>query len=284
MYTSMKPILAKANQGGYAVLAVNTFNLETSKAVIEIAEENHAPIIIDLLQEHLQNHLDFKYLRDGLITMCNEAKVEVAINLDHGKNVAHTKQMLYQGMKSVMIDASVLPIDENIAITKQIVKLAECFDASVEAEVGAMGSIAQSNWTSEAMYTKPDEAIQFIKATGVDCLAISFGTTHGDYPEGYQPEFRFEIVKAIKEATGLPLVVHGSSGAGFENLAQSVKSGINKINVGSDIMKAQRDYLLYTIEADRTVEYPNLIHGTIQAAKDEIQKYLNISGSINQSL
>ncbi|MEG0736034.1 MAG: class II fructose-bisphosphate aldolase [Longicatena sp.] len=284
MYVSMKPMLKKANKEGYAILAINAFNLETCKAIIEVAEEQHAPIIISLLQEHLQNHLDFKYMADGVIKMCQEAKVEVAINLDHGKNEAHVKQMLFQGMKSVMIDASDYGFEKNIEVTKEIVKLAHCFNASVEAEVGSMGCVAMDEWTTEHMYTKPEEAVRFIQETEVDCLAISFGTTHGDYPVGYIPTFRFDIVEKIKQATNLPLVIHGGSGAGKENLLRSIQAGINKINVGTDIMKAQRRYLKTTLETTPGIEYPALIHGTMQAAKEEILKYLEISGSINKSL
>ncbi|SKA14289.1 fructose-bisphosphate aldolase, class II [Pilibacter termitis] len=283
MYSSMKNMLKKANEENYAILAINAFNLETCKAVIEAAEENHAPIIIDLLQEHLQHHIDFRYMADGLIQMCQEAKVEVAINLDHGKDVPHVKQMLQQGMKSVMIDASGESIEENIRTTKEIVSLAECFAASVEAELGKMGSVAQENWTTEEMYTNPQEAIDFIQQTGVDCLAISFGTTHGEYPEGYIPKFRFDIVEEIKRSTSLPLVLHGGSGAGEENIRKSVQAGINKINVGTDVMNAQREYVRKAIEENPLIEYPTLIHGTIQAAKEEIKRYLEISGSINKS-
>ena len=284
MYTSMKSMLKKANANHYAVLAINAFNLETCKAIIDVAEENRAPIIIDLLQEHLEKHIDYKYMAEGIKKMCQDSSIEVAINLDHGKHVPHVKQVLQQGMLSVMIDASTHEFEENIAITKEIVKLVEIYDASVEAEVGHMGSVVEGNWTVDSMYTNPDEAIRFIQETGVDCLAISFGTTHGDYPENYIPEFRFDIVEQIKKATHLPLVIHGGSGAGEENLLQSIKSGINKINIGTDIMKAQREYVRQAIKVDNDIEYPTLIHGTIQAAKDEIQKYLNLSGSINQSL
>lgn len=283
MYTSMKQMLKQANAGGYAILAINAFNLETCKAVIEAAEEQHAPIIIDLLQEHLMHHIDFRYMADGIIKMCQDASVEVAINLDHGKNIPHVKQMLVQGMSSVMVDASMYDLQENIAVTNEIVKLAESYDASVEAEVGAMGCVNGEQWTSETMYTKPEEAISFINATDVDCLAISFGTTHGDYPKGYVPQFRFDIVRSIKESTNLPLVLHGGSGAGKENLKQAIQAGINKINIGTDIMKAQREYVRKTLSKKPDIDYPALIHGTMQAAKDEISNYLKLSGSINCS-
>lgn len=282
MYVSMREMLAKANKEKYAVLAINCFNLETAKAVIEAAEEMRSPIIIDLLQDHLKMHLDHRYLTQPIIRMANNAKVEVAINLDHGQDIAFVKQCLHEGFSSVMMDASMYPLEENIRITKEIVQFAQQFNASVEAEVGDLGVVDGNQWTNTEMYTDPDEAIQFIQATGVDCLALSYGSTHGDYPKGYVPEFRFDIVEKIKAATNLPLVLHGGSGAGEENIRQSVALGINKINVGSDFMKAQSLEIQKCLSENPLIGYPELIHGTIAAGKDVVKTYIEIAGSKNK--
>jgi fructose-bisphosphate aldolase class II len=279
----MREMLAKANKEKYAVLAINCFNLETAKAVIEAAEEMHSPIIIDLLQDHLKMHLDHRYLTQPIIRMANNAKVEVAINLDHGQDIAFVKQCLHEGFSSVMMDASMYPLEENIRITKEIVQFAQQFNASVEAEVGDLGVVDGNQWTNTEMYTDPDEAIYFIQETGVDCLALSYGSTHGDYPEGYVPEFRFDIVEKIKAATNLPLVLHGGSGAGEANIRQSVALGINKINVGSDFMKAQSLEIQKCLAEDPTIGYPELIHGTIAAGKNVVKKYIEIAGSKNKA-
>ena len=284
MYVSMKEMLAKANQEKYAVLAINCFNLETAKATIEAAEEMHAPIIVDLLQEHMQMHLDYRYLTQPIIRMANQAKVEVAINLDHGQDVAFVKQCLNEGFSSVMMDASMYPLEENIRITKEMVHFAQQFNASVEAEVGNLGAVAGNHLTVQEMYTDPDEAIQFIKETGVDCLALSYGSSHGDYPEGYVPEFRFDIVQKIKDATNLPLVLHGGSGAGPENIRKSIELGINKINVGSDFMKAQSLEVQKQLADNVEIGYPDLIHATIAAGKEVVKGYIELAGSKNKSL
>lgn len=284
MYVSMREMLAKANREKYAVLAINCFNLETAKAVIDAAEEMHAPIIIDLLQDHLKMHLDYRYLTQPIIRMANNAKVEVAINLDHGQDVAFVKQCLQEGFSSVMMDASMYPLEENIRITKEIVQFAQQFNASVEAEVGDLGVVDGNQWTNTEMYTNPDDAIQFIQATGVDCLALSYGSTHGYYPEGYVPEFRFDIVEKIKQVTQLPLVLHGGSGAGEENIRQSVALGINKINVGSDFMKAQSLEIQKQLAKDAMIGYPELIHATMAAGKEVVKKYIEIAGSKNKAL
>lgn len=284
MYVSMKEMLQKVNRENYAVMAINCFNMETAKAVIDAAAESHAPIIVDLLQDHLKTHLDHRYLTQPIIRMAENVNVEVAINLDHGQDIAFVKQCLHEGFSSVMMDASMHPLEKNIAITKEIVQFAQAYNASVEAEVGDMGAVAGDQYTSDAMYTDPEEAIHFIRATGVDCLALSYGSSHGDYPEGYRPAFRFDIVQTIKEATDLPLVLHGGSGAGRENILRSVALGINKINVGADFMKAQRNALHQQLDACPESDYPTLIHQTIEAGKAVVKEYIELSGSKNKSL
>lgn len=283
MYVSMKEMLQKANRENYAVMAINCFNLETAKAVIEAAEEMRSPIIIDLLQDHLKEHLDIRYLTKPIIRMANNAKVEVAINLDHGQDVAFVKQCLHEGFSSVMMDASMYPLEENIRITKAMVELAQIYHASVEAEVGDMGAVAGDHFTNDEMYTDPDEAIRFIQETGVDCLALSYGSSHGDYPDGYVPAFRFDIVEKIKAATNLPLVLHGGSGAVEKNILRSIELGINKINVGSDFMKAQKAEIQKQLKENPEVDYPTLIHQTMAAGKEMVKRYIELSGSKNKS-
>lgn len=283
MYVSMKEMLKKANQENYAVMAINCFNLETAKATIQAAEELHAPIIIDLLQDHLKQHINYHHLTKPIIRMAQDAKVEVAINLDHGQDIAFVKQCLQEGFSSVMMDASMYPLDQNIEITRAMVQFAQTYDASVEAEVGNMGAVTGDHFTDDAMCTDPAEAIRLINETGVDCLAISYGSSHGDYPKGYKPRFRFDIVQEIKEKTQLPLVLHGGSGAGKDNIRQSIELGINKINVGSDFMKAQQQRCQQLLQQEPTIEYPTLIQQTVIAGKELVQQYIQLSGSTNKS-
>lgn len=283
MYVSMKNMLKKANNENYAVMAINCFNLETAKAAILAAEELNAPIIIDLLQEHLQMHLGYEYLTLPIKRMAENASVEVAINLDHGQDIAFVKQCLNEGFSSVMMDASMYDLDKNIEITSQMVNFAQTYNASVEAEVGSMGAVSGDNWTNNDMFTDPDDAIYFINKTGIDCLAISYGSSHGDYPDGYIPEFRFDIVKKIKNATNLPLVLHGGSGAGKENIIKSIELGINKINVGSDFMVAQSEFLKSALLKNKKIDYPILINQSINAGKEKVKEYIKISGSQNKS-
>ncbi|AYV67986.1 fructose-bisphosphate aldolase [Niallia circulans] len=283
MYVSMKGMLARANQGKYAVMAINCFNLETAKAVIEAAQELRAPIIVDLLQDHLMQHFGSKLLTRPIIEMANAASVEVAINLDHGQDVGFVKRCLRDGFSSVMMDASRYPIDENIRITKEMVEFAQSYDASVEGEIGNIGSVSRNQMTDDEMYTNPDLSIRYAKETGIDALAISYGSSHGDYPDGYIPAFRFDILEKIKGETGIPLVLHGGSGCGEENIRKSISLGINKINVGSDFFKAQINSIKKNMVGNE-IDYFDVIHQTIKAGKDLVKYYIELAGSEGKSL
>lgn len=284
MYVSMEKMLQKANEDNYAVMAINCFNLESAYATISAAEEKKAPIIIDLLMEHLQKHIPREYVLPSLIKMAKAATVEVAINLDHGKSPEYVKESLKEGFSSVMIDASDMNFKENVATTKKIVNFAKQYQATVEAEVGNMGAVVGDHFTNADMYTNPDDAIDFIKATNVNALAISFGSTHGVMPKDFVPVFDFTIVSKIKKATGIPLVLHGGSGCGEKNIRQAVACGINKVNVGSDVMKAQADAVYISQNKNRNMEYVDLMNSTLIPAKEMVEYYINIVGSEGKSL
>ena len=285
MYESMKGMLAKANAEGYAVMAINAVDLEMARGIITAAEQMNAPIIIDLLQDQIKRYFDCDILTQPIIKMAQAAHVPVAINLDHGHDIAHLKRCLHEGFSSVMCDASALSPEENAKVTRGIVELAQTYGASVEAEVGNMGCSvgADAHFTDDQMYTDPDVAIKFIQDTGVDCLAVSYGSTHGDYPEGYVPTFHFDIVEKIKAATGVPLLLHGGSGAGDENMRRSVEVGINKINVGTDYMIAQREFVAKTLAEDPGYDWPQLLQDSWAAGMEVVKRYIELSGSANKA-
>lgn len=282
MYESMRGMLQKANQEGYAIMAINAFNLESAAGVIHAAQEMHSPIIIDLLQEHVMKYFDCDVITKPIIRMAQQVNVPVAINLDHGNNIAHLKRCLHEGFSSVMCDASAFPFEKNVAITSSIVDLAQSYGASVEAEIGNMG-LVDDGFTDVKMYTNPDKAIEFIKKTGVDALAVSYGSTHGNYPEGYIPTFHFDIVEKIKKATDAPLVLHGGSGSGSENIKRSVECGINKINVGTDYMIAQRTFIANALKDNSEFDYSELLHQSYLEASKVIERYIELAGSKNKA-
>lgn len=283
MYVSMKDMLDKANAQSYAVMAINCFNLETARSVITAAERENAPIIINLVQEHLINHCDSELITPIVKTLANRSKVKVALNFDHGEEVLFLKKAIDDGFSSVMVDASRLDLAGNIAMTKEIVDYAHPKGVSVEGEIGCIGAAAGDHFTESAMYTDPDAAAQFAKETGIDALAISIGSSHGDYPEGMIPAFDFERLRYIKKLTKMPLVLHGGSGSGEANIVNAVKDGINKINVGCDFMNANTRATKKALEKNPDMNYFDLIALVEKESVDIVRYYIRLSGSNNKN-
>lgn len=282
MYVSMKEMLKRANKDYYAIMSINCFNLESAKAVISAAQELRAPVIVNLLQEHLQLHFDSHILIPPIIKMAQEASVEVAINLDHGTDIHFVKRSIINGFSSVMIDAASYSLEDNIRVTKNIIDFAKVYNVSVEAEVGNIGSAALNDTVSE-MHTDVESAIRFIKETNVDALAICYGSAHGGYEKGNKPVFEFDIVRKIKEATNVPLVLHGGSGSGTANIKKSVEAGINKINVGYDFMNTQIQSIGNNIKIG-TDDYVKIMNESIIDGKETVKHYIFISGSEGKSI
>ena len=168
MYVSMKGMLKRANEGNYAVMAINCFNIETARAVINAAQSLRAPIIINIVQEHMVNHCDSNLIAPIVKKLAQRASVEVALNFDHGEEIGLLKKALVDGYSSVMVDASRYNLEGNIRMTREIVEFAQQFDASVEGEIGCMGASEGDNYTDDDMKTNPDEALRFAKETGID--------------------------------------------------------------------------------------------------------------------
>lgn len=284
MYVSMKGMLERANKGNYAVMAINCFNIETARAVITAAQSLRAPIIINIVQEHMVNHCDSNLIAPIVKKLAERASVEVALNFDHGEEIGLLKKALQDGYSSVMVDASRYDLDGNIKMTKEIVDFAKQFDASVEGEIGCMGASEGGNYTDENMKTKPEDALHFATETGIDALAISIGTSHGNYPEGYVPEFDFEVLKKVKQLTRMPLVLHGGSGSGDENIKKCVEYGINKINVGCDFMNANVASIKKHLEKDPDINYWVMMHQVEIDSQEIVKRYIKLSKSEGKSL
>ncbi|AJQ29679.1 class II fructose-bisphosphate aldolase [Pelosinus fermentans] len=284
MYVSMKEMLKKANEGYYAVMAINCFNLETIRAVITAAALEKAPIIVNIVQDHLVRHCDSGLIAPVVKILAERADVEVALNLDHGTEYEYITQAMINGFSSVMVDASRYDLKGNIEFSKKIVEFAKEYNVSVEGEIGCMGTNEDGSFTQTAMYSDPDEAKLFAEETGVDALAISFGSSHGNYPDGIVPKFDFQRLKVIKDKTKVPLVLHGGSGSGEDNILQAVQFGINKINVGCDFFNACAESTKVQFKENPDKNYFELIH---QVEKDSIEKvryYIRLAGSSDKSI
>lgn len=279
MYVSMKNMLCDANANNYAIMAINCFNIETARSVITAAEEENAPIIVNIFTDHLKEHCDSELIAPVVKTLANRAGVNVALNLDHGGEEEYLIKAIDDGFSSVMVDMSRFELEENIRRTKKISDYAHSRGASSEGEIGCLGASENGNFTSDQMYTDPRQAKMFYERTGIDALAISIGTSHGNYPDGMVPKFDIERLKEIKRLTNAPLVLHGGSGSGEENIRNAVKNGINKINVGCDFMNANRDAAAKILRENPDINFFDLVHKTEKESREIVKYYIGLSGS-----
>lgn len=238
MLINMKALLKVAQDNQFGVGAFNIASAEFARLVIEVAESLQSPVILEV---HPDEHA---FVGDSFIAYLRElavnASVPVVIHQDHGQTLAHILTAIRTDYTSVMIDASGLPFEENIALTREITAIAHQVNVSVEAELGTIGVAEGSaeGGHSEILYTDPDQAERFARETGVDTLAVAIGTSHGLYPAGKQPVLDIDRLKAIRQRLTIPLVLHGGSGNKDSEVAESIKYGVGKINISSDMKKA----------------------------------------------
>ncbi|MGB9808705.1 MAG: class II fructose-1,6-bisphosphate aldolase [Caldanaerobacter sp.] len=272
-------ILERAHKEGYAVGAFNTSNLEITQAIVEAAEETRSPVIIQVSESGLK-YAGIETISAIVRTLAEKASIPIALHLDHGTDFATIMKCLRNGWTSVMIDASKFPLEENIKRTKAIVEIAHSMGVSVEAEIGKIGGTEDHITVDEkeALMTDPEEALQFVRETGVDYLAIAIGTAHGPYKG--EPKLDFDRLKKIKELLNIPLVLHGASGVPEEAIKRAVSLGINKINIDTDIRQAFAGRLRSLLEEDKEVYDPRKILGPCKdAMKEVIKKKMILFGS-----
>ncbi|MNI31612.1 D-tagatose-1,6-bisphosphate aldolase subunit GatY [compost metagenome] len=182
-----------------------------------------------------------------------------------------------------MVDASRFNLQGNVDMTREVVNYAHPKGVSVEGEIGCLGGTEGEAYTSVQMYTDPEEALKFAKETGIDALAISIGTSHGNYPDGMVPEFDFNRLRTIKELTKMPLVLHGGSGSGKSNILKAVENGINKINVGCDFMNYNVSAIKSILGNEPDINYYVMMHRVENESIQIVRDYIRLSGSNNKN-
>jgi fructose-bisphosphate aldolase class II len=268
MLTNGKELLAIAKKHNFAIPAFNISDWAMFKGVIEISEELNAPVIIAIHPDELGHTGDD--IMPAIIQRCHKSSVPTIIHFDHGTTYEQCVWAIKAGFTSLMIDGSLLPFEENMAITKKVVEAAHAVGISVEGELGTIGqndSYGESG-AAEIIFTDPKDAVEFIKSTGVDSLAIAIGTSHGLYPAGKNPKLEIELLKEIKRSVDVPLVLHGGSGNPDSEIAQGVENGINKINISSDIKVSYHDKMREVLSNPKLRE-PNAIQPACVAAMKE---------------
>ena len=229
MLYNLKEILDIAEAGGFAVPAFNVYNLETLMGVVNAAKQEKAPIIIQMYSR-LFDTGTARFMAPIIKEVMNELKTPVAFHLDHGAGFPECVRATRYGTTGVMIDASTLPIEQNIAKTKQVVDFCREINVPVEGELGHIGSTKDEEW---AAYTEVADAVKYVNETGVDALAIMVGTAHGKYAKA--PVLAVERIAEIHKAVDAHIVLHGGSGVPDEQIKAAIGAGIRKINFGTDV-------------------------------------------------
>ncbi|MBP3399989.1 MAG: class II fructose-bisphosphate aldolase [Erysipelotrichaceae bacterium] len=282
MYVSMTDILQDAHKNNYAVMAVNSINMEMARAVISAAEEERSPIIVNIGMGQMKKHAHANVMVPMIKKLAEEAKVPVALNHDHGQDLDFIIKCIQDGFSSVMIDASSFPFEENVHRTSTIVKLAHPHNICVEAELGHVGQAADGDNSKADLYTDPEQAKKFVELTGVDALAVAVGTAHGSYPKGYVPKLDFERLALLKKTLDMPLVLHGGSGSGEENIRKAVACGINKINVCTDAFNVAQKAMVDRMAENPKADYLDLCMTAEAAMKEFVKNYIRVIGSNNR--
>lgn len=231
---SMKEMMIKGKQEGYAIGQFNLNNLEFTQAILQAAQEENSPVILGVSEgaaRYMGGFTTVVHMVKGLMHDY-KTSVPVAIHLDHGSSFQKCKEAIDAGFTSVMIDASHHPFEENIEITKQVVEYAHKHNVSVEAELGTVGGQEDDVIADGVIYADPQECKQLVDATGIDCLAPALGSVHGPYKG--EPNLGFKEMEEISQLCDVPLVLHGGTGIPLKDIQRSVSLGTAKINVNTE--------------------------------------------------
>jgi len=274
-------LLTKARQELFAVGAFNIYNLEGALAVVTAAQELNSPVILQILPSALT--LGGTPLIHLCIEAGKQAKIPVAIHLDHCSSKEQIQLSLDAGISSVMADGSMLDYEKNLWFTKTMVQLAGNSNASVEAELGRLGGSEDglSEEELKAKMTNPYQAIDFVEKTGISALAVCIGNIHGKYNE--EPKLDFERLAAIERCISIPLVLHGTSGLPDEMIEKAIGYGVCKFNVNTEVRFTYLNTLNDLFKEEKKPELVEVMQESIDAMKHPIIEKIQLFGSANKA-
>ena len=277
MLVGLKEILKTAEEKKCAVGMFNATGFDSLQAVIGAAEELDEPVILAHAEVH-NVYNDISFVGPAMIAAARNARVPVCVHLDHGVTMKMVCRALRRGFTSVMIDTSALPFEENLRVTKEVTRIAHDMGADVVAELGRLVTGEDGKKETDAdpseFYTRADEAARFARETGIDALAVAFGTSHGFYKA--QPKLDFRVVRDCATATGLPLVMHGGSGVSDEGFRKAIEAGIRKINYYSYMSKAGYDAAAAAIASQKYKYLHDVEHAAMQAMKEDVKRAISV--------
>lgn len=278
MLVNLNEVLKKAQKGKYAVGLFNTTDTDMLQAVIEAAEESNSPVILGTA-EVLLPYGELKLIAPSVIAAAKRAKVPVVVHYDHGLTFDRCIEALKLGFSSIMFDGSAKPYEQNIAETREMVKIAHAFGATVEGEIGHVGEAAKEDNLLTDMYTTPEEAKAYLEATGVDALAVAIGSAHGVYKK--KPMLNIERLKEISSAVKVPLVLHGGSGLSDDDFKNTIRNGIAKVNIFTDLClageRAMKD------GEEKKLGYLETRNLKVDYVKEAVKHKMALFGSVNKA-
>lgn len=271
MLANSKKALEKAKKGKFAIPSANFIDNNSARVYVKTAEKNNLPLILS----YAQSHSDILSLEEAATFgkyLAEESKAPVILHLDHGQDKETVYQAIDLGFSSVMIDASKESFEDNIKITKEIVEYSHKHNITVEAELGHVGAndISEASEITDSIYTEAKDVKEFVERTGVDSLAISIGTAHGLYKG--DPKINFERLKEIDQLVEIPLVLHGGSSTGDENLRRCATNGISKINIYTDFVTAAYK----AVKEGKFENYIQMKEAADKAMKEVLEHYYKV--------
>ena len=280
MLVNMSKLLADAQKGNYAVGSFSVANMEMVLGVLKASEELNAPVILQIAEVRLKQS-PLELIGPLMVASAKYAKTPVAVHFDHGKTIEKISQALELGFTSVMFDGSHLELDENIKVTKEVIKLAKKYGADVEAEIGCVGGSEDGSEDIAINCTKPEDAVKFEKETGVDALTIAIGNAHGNYKS--TPKLRFDILEEVEKNTKLPLVLHGGTGITPDDFVRCAHTGIKKINIATATFDSVEHTVKSTYEKGEISGYYDLQGAEVEGAYQNAKKHILIFGTDNKA-
>ncbi|STP28210.1 fructose-1,6-bisphosphate aldolase [Enterococcus durans] len=272
MLYTMKELLKVAKENKFAVPAFNICSYDMLKAIVEESERLNAPVILEIHPDEIA------YLNDEFVASvrayAHNSKIPVVIHLDHGGTVKDVLRAIRNGYTSVMIDASLQSFEDNLAITKEVVALAHAVGVSVEAEIGTIGNNGSTEGgAANIIYTDPEQAKHFVEETNIDSLAIAIGTAHGLYPKDKTPKLNIELLKELNQQIDKPFVLHGGSGNPDAEVSESVRYGVAKVNLSSDLKSVFFDALREILSDNPEMYEPNAVYPYANKKVQEVVKH-----------
>ena len=267
----MKDLLKRAEEKNIGCGAFSVGNMEMVRGAIRAAEELDTPIILQIAEVRLKNS-PLHLMGPMMVQAAKEAKVDVAVHLDHGLTFETVDKALELGFTSVMLDASTLPFEENIAKVKAVVEKARKYGATVEAELGLVGGSEDGSCDHGIRCTDPDDAVVYARETGIDALAVAIGNAHGNYPVA--PTLAFDVLEKIHEKVDIPLVLHGGSGITDKDFQKAISLGIRKVNIATASFNSLTAHVEKYMESTDKHNFFDLNEAMVQGTYENVKRHI----------